>query len=1202
MLGEILRRRGIRSVTWFHADHWEPWGQGINETTLKRLESFTRQVKASPFARKMTLFYLTGTNYRLKSASDNRDGEIVQAQSRSERDHDLARQIIGELRSQTDVEFQVHLHHEHLVDNDGSWGDLHNTIKSKTDPEQDANRLHYMLRTELGTLRHDTGAALDSWAFVHGMWALNGSDRAVCRIDNEIEILMKHGCWGDFTFPAARGHCDPTILEQPYTCMPFKAAKGYDDPRSEPIALDVGAGAIRDGRFLIWNSKAKHDVCSVDCYTVQDLSRVTRANQIVLTWLANCPVINGILYIKTHAHSMHADYYQEGSRVPLTGPHVVPTFDLLQHACEDARVELTYASVSEVFDTLRKLDSRVPISPTTPASAALLLDAPLRVTSAGGTTGNSMEQSDFSHVNLFAVSTLQRWLEADPRHKRAAGDYYSARLAQGRLFVEPELAIAEYSRKYFDKGAHFFELGFGFGELSLLLALSGFRATGFESDNGRHEGAAALVAALEGGGVVSSGLSLVCGAFPDALQLSSLDADGESIFVSTNVTSTHVMEKMTYINRSLRLFDHLIIDLARFGKVRDEQSQHELTTKFAELGFVEVAQVYVTGGADIRHFERRQLGDRIAEPVPPRVNVDDVRYSDLGSAVPRRLLRTPLHIFKGMDVATDALFPRLALVPHSWLPTSKIRIANFPSPFQPLDTQPPAFREGMEPGSGSFVFDRFGGHLVSCSYGVFKCLMLDPNVGSDQQAIDIFRFASANIMHSCIDKPVILPWAKRFQYVRPDLLLNKLFLSDQPLGLHCDHAAQVTAYLLHLSGYQVREVGVIDPAINSGHVVMEVYLPEQARWVMLDPDFGVVVANRAGALVGTSEIVACTNREQELEVRRVVEKRWASGGLDVPEAHSGQLSWNPSAPMGEQTVRDDSYYRMMDRFFRVRRECAYRFEDGFADNRLDAADGKNLGAASSNKLLSVSDADSSTEALRHAETKYTVTGQVMIDSRVQPQGKVPWSKQLHDLFVPILQHRIERSGVQESGAYNFYSVRLQRGDFFSDYELALTRKFLSSGLGIRQIHEIGSGFGQLMFLLGWNGFKTVGFEADRARARTARDLRAILNLVDPELTANVKLVEAEFPSREAPKPEADSLVLTTNLVATRSLSQQLSTLEEMRKYPFVLADVQRFFEYRPDPAEEQQALSLFSQAGFAEPELFLDLGSSGRYYLFTNSG
>ena len=61
ILAEILRRREIRGVTWFHTDHWEPWGGDVNDTASRRVESFLRQAKASPLAGNMTLFYLSGT-------------------------------------------------------------------------------------------------------------------------------------------------------------------------------------------------------------------------------------------------------------------------------------------------------------------------------------------------------------------------------------------------------------------------------------------------------------------------------------------------------------------------------------------------------------------------------------------------------------------------------------------------------------------------------------------------------------------------------------------------------------------------------------------------------------------------------------------------------------------------------------------------------------------------------------------------------------------------------------------------------------------------------------------------------------------------------------------------------------------------------------------------------------------------------------
>ena len=211
-------------------------------------------------------------------------------------------------------------------------------------------------------------------------------------------------------------------------------------------------------------------------------------------------------------------------------------------------------------------------------------------------------------LNQLGLSKLREWIEADPEHRRAAGDYYTTNLAQGQFLLEPDLAIARYSQKNFDRRVRFFELGFGFGELGLSLALSGFHTVGFESDAGRYAGASALAESLAQEGADTSNLSLVFGFYPDTLRLDERDLDSETVFVSTNVTSDLMMESIDRVMRSLRHFDHLIIDLPRFGEVRDVSSQRALIAQLQKLGFREAARVYAAGDTDIRHF-RRNPGD-----------------------------------------------------------------------------------------------------------------------------------------------------------------------------------------------------------------------------------------------------------------------------------------------------------------------------------------------------------------------------------------------------------------------------------------------------------------------------------------------------------------------------------------------------------------------------------------------------------------
>ncbi len=935
MLGEVLRRRGVRTVVWFHADHWEPWAQGVTPVALDRVRSFIAQAKSSPYARKMTLFYLSGNEYRLKDQSRlTGDEEILELIPRSEAVHANAAEVLGELKESTDIEFQVHIHHEHLVGNDGDWNELHRHVKKLTNPVRDRAMLDYMVQTELKTMRAHTGQPLDSWAFVHGMWALNASDRSVCQIENEIEILMRHGCWGDFSFPAGRLHCDPVGVLQPFTCLPISAPKAYDDMRSKPIAVDVGASAIQDGRFLVWNSKAKHEVCSLDCYNDFNLRRLAYSDRVALSWLMGCPVIGQTLYIKTHAHSMDALYYSEVGSIPLLWPGVAAVFDELQRACDEAGVELRQCTVGEVYAELKALD-RQNVTYDTKLASSSLDPASLLPTSGAKLEVGAGTWPSLALVSLLSVPILNDWLDQSPDRQRSAGNYYLSRLAQGKLFVEQELAIAAYCRREIDRSTRLVELGFGFGELSLMLAISGFRVVGFEAEAGRFAGASALVERLRTIGLQVGDLSLFEGLFPDALRLEMLRDCSRVVFVATNVTSSHVIAKLADIYRTLRLFDDVIIDLARFGEKRDEASQQEVVEILADLGFEEVTPVYVGSDNNIRHFERRIR--RVAAPSLKTAG-EEVRYSDLGGAVPGKLIRFPFYVFERNEVFVEEVLPRLRHVPKNWIDPLSMTLEKFASPTRAegLTGNISFERDDTGAGLGSLRFEAFGTHLVRSNLGVFKCLTLDPALRRDQRALEIFKFAAENIVHSCVDKSIILPWARRSRYVRPDLLLTKLFQSDQPLGLHCDHASQMTAFLLHLDGYEVREIALTDPVQRTGHVVMEVYMPDQGKWVMLDPDFGVVVANADGLLQSTDELACRRNDNGELQVRRIFEKRWEQDAYNVADAFSGQLGWHAGLAPGMPTVRGDSYHRMMERFFVDRQQIAYQFRDGFEDTRVDA--------------------------------------------------------------------------------------------------------------------------------------------------------------------------------------------------------------------------------------------------------------------------
>ena len=231
----------------------------------------------------------------------------------------------------------------------------------------------------------------------------------------------------------------------------------------------------------------------------------------------------------------------------------------------------------------------------------------------------------------------------------------------------------------------------------------------------------------------------------------------------------------------------------------------------------------------------------------------------------------------------------------------------------------------------------------------------------------------------------------------------------------------------------------------------------------------------------------------------------------------------------------------------------------------------------------------------------------MADLLPAAPGEPCWSTRLAELLLPVLRHLMEREGIAKSGAYNFYEHRIRNGMLFASYELALSRKLLDWQPKLSQVCEIGSGFGQLVFLLGWHGLPAVGFEADGARAHTADRLLQILKLVEPDLSADLELIAGEFPRsraagglrwRRALPVQAGSLILTTNIVATRTREQQLAVIAAMKEFDYILVDIQRFFDLCPETEQERGRLALFEQAGLIQPQLFLDLGRGGKYYLF----
>jgi SAM-dependent methyltransferase len=358
-IAEVLKTRGVHTLVYFHTDHFEPWRMvpdrdGGMERCIDDVEKYIASTEQLDFARNASLFYKANVNY-LASA----DRELVRADPddllgfvpRGPRDRQIGRGIVMPIVASSH-DLQVHIHHEYYTFNDTPRDP--NTFAYLQTPHGrsfDDARLELAIRLGLDTLREDGGVELDRWFFIHGHWALNGSDPHECNVVREIEILKRNGCLGDFTQPAGRIHVDSRIAA-PYLVEPVAAAKGYDTPASNPIEA-AGARGLTADRFFIWASASTHRTCSIDTYSSFVQQRLKTPEATALDHAKMSVVVDGVLYLKTHCHSLQPVYFApDGLPMPHLDPAVQMELSTLFKAADRVGIDIKFLGVSEVYDAV----------------------------------------------------------------------------------------------------------------------------------------------------------------------------------------------------------------------------------------------------------------------------------------------------------------------------------------------------------------------------------------------------------------------------------------------------------------------------------------------------------------------------------------------------------------------------------------------------------------------------------------------------------------------------------------------------------------------------------------------------------------------------------------------------------------------------------------------------------------------------------
>lgn len=239
-------------------------------------------------------------------------------------------------------------------------------------------------------------------------------------------------------------------------------------------------------------------------------------------------------------------------------------------------------------------------------------------------------------------------------------------------------------------------------------------------------------------------------------------------------------------------------------------------------------------------------------------------------------------IFAGLTVPWRDISPPgvLRIRPDKLLATG---LSTFPGPGHASSI------EGVTATPEGLTFPAFGTYRLQGIFGAVKLLLIDPDAHIDDIPLTIASFLTVNQWHSGNDCYLCHKGNDNVTF-HADRIMEKLFRSDQPLGLYCGYVSRLLCALLQSQGYEARLCSMI-LGERQGHMVAEVKLPDSGRWILLDADFGVA-ARLDGRLIGVEEL--SSHFRDGIEVVDLGPKFWAPITAQKLKGFHGQIAWLPS--------------------------------------------------------------------------------------------------------------------------------------------------------------------------------------------------------------------------------------------------------------------------------------------------------------------
>lgn len=240
---------------------------------------------------------------------------------------------------------EVHLHHKN---------DTAEALEAKLDT------FRQTLFHRHGLLRRDPKTGEIAYAFIHGNWALCNSrpDGAWCGVDQELSVLLKTGCYADFTMPSAPSATQTKIINSIYYARDIPGrCKSHDRGQLALVGERAPPGhllMVQGPLTLDWQNRRGGVVPRIENGDVT--AGRAMSMQRLQCWLNAGVHVRGQpnwTFVKLHTHGCHDDNIGAWLGTEMLQFHR----DLRVLAEQDGRVKYHYVTAWEMAQLVHQAEA-----------------------------------------------------------------------------------------------------------------------------------------------------------------------------------------------------------------------------------------------------------------------------------------------------------------------------------------------------------------------------------------------------------------------------------------------------------------------------------------------------------------------------------------------------------------------------------------------------------------------------------------------------------------------------------------------------------------------------------------------------------------------------------------------------------------------------------------------------------------------------